>query len=256
MPVLVPKKAGGREVASGAGDPGRGHQRGPDAAIAGALPHDLQARRRHGDAGQLLPAERRGGGHAGHVGRAGPPSWATSRWPTSAPTPSPGLEPERMGLGPALAVPKALKKAGHPPGGRRAVGDQRGLRRAVPGRRAGAGTGPQQGQRQRRGHRPRPPHRRDRRAPRCSPWRGDAEAQRAVRRRHALRRRRPGRGGGAGTGVGPGSQLKGRAALWKRPAFCLCAPIEDLLRHSSSVCTTRTSGRAQRVCNSTSIRRA
>ena len=124
------------------------------------------------------------------------------------------LEPERMGLGPAVATPLALKRAGLVLAGHRPRRDQRGVCRAGAGVREGLSVGrvarevrdrradrrDRLGahQRQRGSDRPRAPGGLLGQPPRDDAPAGDAPARDPVRSRHDVHRRRTGRRGRRG----------------------------------------------------------
>ena len=114
-----------------------------------------------------------------------------------------GVDPAYMGIGPVEAIPRALDKAGPDARRDRPDRDQRGLR--LPGARLRPGARHRRGeaQRQRRRDRPRPSARLLRRPPDHDPGPRAAPPRRQVRRRHPLRRRRPGPGDGLRSGLSP-----------------------------------------------------
>ena len=103
-----------------------------------------------------------------------------------------GVDPAYMGIGPALAVPRALAAAGLELGADRPDRAQRGLRLAGARLRARARHRRRAAQRQRRRDRPRPSARLLRRPPDDHPGPRAAPPPRQVRHRHHVRRRRPG----------------------------------------------------------------
>ncbi len=103
-----------------------------------------------------------------------------------------GVPPEIMGIGPAKAVPKLLKKTGSEARGHRPHRDQRGLREPEHLLLPRAGPGPREDERERRRHRHGPPPRRHGRHPHREAPRRDGPPQRQARHRHHVHRRRHG----------------------------------------------------------------
>ena len=110
VPVEVVKKAAGQEVAKETHHPGREHQPRPDRAEGGALPDRLQEGRL-GDAGERLPDERRRGGHAGDAPPRRAEKLGLKPMARILGFGFTGVDPAYMGIGPATALPKALKRA-------------------------------------------------------------------------------------------------------------------------------------------------
>ena len=67
--------------------------------------------RGHGDGGQFVADQRRRGGRAGHVGHESEGTWAEAEGPFRQLRHG-GVPPEIMGIGPVVAIPKALALAG------------------------------------------------------------------------------------------------------------------------------------------------
>ncbi len=152
------------------GDDDRESRQAPDRLRQGRLRHRRQRlgdrrRRRHAAAGSTKE-------RAAELGKK--PLGRILAWATV------GVEPSRMGIGPAPAIHAALAKAGMRARGPRPDRDQRGVRRSDPGLRQGARARRREAQRQRRRHRPRPPARSDRRAHHAHPDEGARSAAAAA----------------------------------------------------------------------------
>ena len=112
-----------------------------------------------------------------------------------------GVDPAYMGIGPAVAIPRALEAAGLTLDADRPDRAQRGLRLPGPRLRPRARHRRGEAQRQRRRDRPRPPARLLRRPPRHHPRPRAAPPRRPVRHRDHVRRRRPGPGDSLRSGL-------------------------------------------------------